>query len=893
MTLAGGTRLGPYEILSPIGAGGMGEVYRAHDAKLGRDVAIKVLPERLAQDPEALARFEREARAVAALNHPNILGIYDFGKDFGTAGNVAYAIMELLEGESLRDRIEAGPIPVRKAVDWAHQTAIGLAAAHERGIVHRDLKPENLYLTRDGRVKILDFGLAKRTGRADAEDATSAPTISQQTDPGTVMGTVGYMSPEQVRGLAVDARSDLFAFGAILYEMLSGKRAFRRDTAGDTMSAILRDEPDELAESGKNVPVALDRIVRHCLEKNPAERFQSARDIAFDLEQIGTASTTGAARPVGGARLRIRPVAILAAVIGLAAGILADRAFRTEPEPSPVSVRPLTQSGNDHSPAVSPDGKTMAFSSLRDGTMRIWLKQLATGDEVGLTAGPDFNPRFSPDGSQILFVHGAFQPFAMIVPDKSDLYRIPVIGGSPRKLVSGASDGDWSPDGKAIAFVTSGGTPTVASLSVVPAEGGEPKVIARWPNRVPGAPRYSPDGGSIAVPSFAAYAGGGATIEILSADGGSRRTLAVPPSLGVLSNVLWDARGRNLFFAQSTNIIYGASQLLRENVRTGRWSYLVWLPFEVNRLDAIDSRRLVADSASSRQNLAEFSLVNPSAPPRWLTRGTSADRQPVFSPDGEWVAFSSNRGGNLDIWEVSSKSGAIRRLTDDPADDWDPGFTRDGRLIWSSGRTGHLEIWTADSDGTSPRPVTRQSADAENPTAAPDGAIYYAVTNSREPGLWRILPDGSGGEKVGPCINIPETSPDGSYVACPDIDTGTIRVVRLADRRVLPFSIAFPRPRITQTLMGRPRWSSDGKRIYFLGEDENGINGIFVQDFEPQSKDTNASRRKVAGFDPNLEAESFAISPDGTRLVVAFLERLYGIATIEGVPGFERRGRDH
>ena len=281
MTLSAGTRLGPYEILSPLGAGGMGEVYRARDSKLERDVAIKVLPQSLAADPDALARFEREAKAVAALSHPNILAIHDFGTHEGTA----YAVMELLEGETLRGKLDAGPIPQKQAVDYALQIAKGLSAAHEKGIVHRDLKPENLFVTKDGHVKILDFGLAKRVEAVAPGEETSAPTGSGHTEPGTVMGTVGYMSPEQVRGLPVDHRSDIFSFGAILYEMLSGKKAFKRDTASDTMAAILREEPPELTESGRNISPALDHIVRHCLEKDRDNRFQSAKDIAFALSE--------------------------------------------------------------------------------------------------------------------------------------------------------------------------------------------------------------------------------------------------------------------------------------------------------------------------------------------------------------------------------------------------------------------------------------------------------------------------------------------------------------------------------------------------------------------------------------------------------------------------------
>jgi len=257
VTLVAGTRLGPYEILSPIGAGGMGEVYKAKDARLGRDVAIKVLPERFADDAEAMGRFEREARAVAGLSHPNILALHDAGQHEG----VSYAVMELLEGQTLRDELQEGKIPPRKAADYARQTADGLAAAHEKGVVHRDLKPENLFVTSDGRVKILDFGLARLTPFTDSTDSHS-PTAAVGTEPGAILGTVGYMSPEQVRGKAADARSDIFALGAVLYEMLTGRRAFARETAAESMTAVLREEPEEIAESGGRISAALDHIVR-------------------------------------------------------------------------------------------------------------------------------------------------------------------------------------------------------------------------------------------------------------------------------------------------------------------------------------------------------------------------------------------------------------------------------------------------------------------------------------------------------------------------------------------------------------------------------------------------------------------------------------------------------
>jgi TolB-like protein/Tfp pilus assembly protein PilF len=294
MPLSPGARLGPYEILAPLGAGGMGEVYRARDKKLDRDVAVKVLPQSVAADPDSLARFEREAKAVAALSHQNILAIHDFGNQDG----VAYAVMELLEGETLRGKLDAGPITQKQAVDYALQVAKGLSAAHEKGIVHRDLKPENLFVSRDGHLKILDFGLAKRVEAVAPGQETSAPTGSGHTEPGMVMGTMGYMSPEQVKGFPVDHRSDIFSFGTILYELLSGKKAFKRDTNAETMAAILLREPPEFSESGRNVSPALERIVKHCLEKDRDHRFQTARDIAFSLSEQFTPAATSSAREI-------------------------------------------------------------------------------------------------------------------------------------------------------------------------------------------------------------------------------------------------------------------------------------------------------------------------------------------------------------------------------------------------------------------------------------------------------------------------------------------------------------------------------------------------------------------------------------------------------------------
>src|SRR5271155_4022856 len=293
MALSSGTKLGPYEIQSPLGAGGMGEVYRARDARLGRDVAIKVLPEALAKDADRLRRFEQEARTIAALNHPNILGIHDIG----TYNGAPFLVSEFLEGGTLRDKLQAGPLPARHAMEYALGIAQGLAAAHDKGIVHRDLKPENIFITRDDRVKILDFGLAKLVRpEGNLETATTLTMQSPSTMPGVVMGTIGYMSPEQVRGEPSDGRSDIFSFGTVLYEMLTGKRAFKKETAAETMTAILKEDPPELTDTGWQGPIALQRILSRCLEKSPDRRFQSASDLAFAMDALtGTGTTQSAA----------------------------------------------------------------------------------------------------------------------------------------------------------------------------------------------------------------------------------------------------------------------------------------------------------------------------------------------------------------------------------------------------------------------------------------------------------------------------------------------------------------------------------------------------------------------------------------------------------------------
>ncbi len=422
-----GTRLGPYEIVSLLGAGGMGEVYRARDSRLQRDVAIKVLPASFVHDATRRARFERETRAVAALSHTNILAIFDTGVHDGHV----FAVTELLDGDTLRARLDSGPLPVKKAIDIGTQVARGLSAAHEKGIVHRDLKPENVFLLRDGQVKILDFGLATTSTSSSSSGANA--TVTAMTVPGTVMGTVGYMAPEQVRGLTLDARTDLFALGAVLYEMLTGTRAFRGKTPADVASAILREEPPEMASLRNDLPPALEPIVRHCLERTPADRFQSAHDVAFALATL-SGSTVAATTPQPTPVRRVTPSTMTVAAACVAGGVLAGvlitmaasrgRAAVPPPaaerRPAPVlrtainlpAAAPLaigsslTQVGFDNpAVALSPDGTYLAYVSRSGQSTALSLVELKTG-QVRTLPGTEgaTHSFFSPDSQQLGFL---------------------------------------------------------------------------------------------------------------------------------------------------------------------------------------------------------------------------------------------------------------------------------------------------------------------------------------------------------------------------------------------------------------------------------------------------------------------------------------------------------
>ncbi len=461
MPLSPGIRLGRYEVLAPLGVGGMGEVFRARDTKLGRDVALEVLPDRFSGDRHTLARFEIEARAVAALSHPSILALFDVGEENG----VSYAVAELLEGEPLRALVTRGPVPPRRALEIAREVAEGLAAAHEKGIVHRDVKPENVFLTRDGHAKVLDFGLARHETAFRSSDDGHSPTLSALTGAGAVVGTVAYMSPEQTRGLPVDHRSDQFSLGVVLHEMLAGTRSFRGGTPADVLGAIIRDEPEPLEALAPGAPLPVRVLVERLLAKEPGDRYDSTRDLARDLaiwshrgaEGSGATGSAAAGTAIvtkssGRRRALVAAGLCVAAAVAVAgafqAGLTRGRGRSPESKPSPELVQLTWETGLEGSPSISPDGGSFVYESGAPGQRDVFLRRVGGENPVNLTkdfAGDDLQPAFSPDGTAIAFRSDR---------EGRGIFLMGATGESPRRLADLGYDPAWSPDGKKIVFAT-------------------------------------------------------------------------------------------------------------------------------------------------------------------------------------------------------------------------------------------------------------------------------------------------------------------------------------------------------------------------------------------------------------------------------------------------------
>jgi eukaryotic-like serine/threonine-protein kinase len=710
-------------VLGAIGAGGMGEVYRARDPRLQREVAVKILPPSFSSDQERLHRFEREAHAAAALNHPNILAVYDIGTQDGSP----YIVSELLEGESLRERLRSGPLSVRKAIECGLEIARGLAAAHDKGIVHRDLKPENIFFTRDGRVKLLDFGLAKLTQAAATSGASETMTV--QSNLGSVVGTMGYMSPEQVRGKPADARSDLFAFGVVLYEMISGKRAFHGETPADTMSAILHSEPPELTETNRNVAPALQRIVVHCLEKNPEERFQSMRDVIFDLDGVTATSGTIAALPVKrGAYWLNKRVPVIASIIVVGALTAYFATRRSTPAARvPVAFQQLTDFvGMEESPAISPDGKAVAFS-FGETAPQIWVRLLASGPPLQITRDESshFFPRWAPDSASLIYFSPSPNP-----DEQGTISEIPALGGAPRRLASAISGGDLSHDGKHLVyFRLSEGQ---VELVVTDRDGSNLRRLARlaadygyW------YARWSPDD------RLVGYQRG----RIFSYD-----VFAVPSSGGepqrltrdykILRGFSWLADNSGIVYSSSrgTSVLYLPTMNLWSVKLDGSGARQLTFG-EASYVDPdLDSKgRLPASRIQMDFNVWRFPV---SGSPIENVRGavqvthqTAHVQTPSLSPGDRELAYLSDSGGHGNLWVMKlGGSDEVRQITFEQDPDvavgvpvWSP----DGRNITFFTRrpdTPNGDQWLVNPDGSNRRRLTNDGGWA---AWSPDGKWLY------------------------------------------------------------------------------------------------------------------------------------------------------------------------
>ena len=741
----------------------MGEVYRARDARLNRDVAIKILPASFSVDPERLQRFAQESRAAAALNHPNILSIYDIGEDRGAP----YVVSELLEGETLRDRLREGALSSRKAIEYAQQIARGLAAAHEKGIVHRDLKPENLFITNDGHAKILDFGLAKFI-RPETVASDNTATVQVATEAGTVLGTAGYMSPEQVRGKEADPRSDIFAFGAILYEMLSGKRAFHGDSAADTMSAILKEEPPELSETNRNVSPALERIVRHCLEKNPAERFQSARDVAFNLEALTdiSSSSRGGMRAIPDEPARRRWLLPALGILMLLAswvGIyrFAHRGVAANPTFHEITFR----NGTIWDARFAPDGQTIIYGAAWEGRpQEIFSTRFDSSDSRAIGLPPAQILSISSKGEMAVALHPTNSgPFTQA----GTLARVPLAGGAPREVLENVSWADWAPDGQSLAV-----TRPVSSLGVGQLEFPAGNVIYEskgWVSHV----RFSPSGDYLAVGDHISGGDDGRVV-IVDVHGNRKASSSFYSSVEGLA---WAANGKEVWFS---GVPSGSARAIYALDLSGKERLIYRAPggltiHDISRgglvLMTADKSRLsisaLAPGEARERSLSWFDwsllgdMSHDGKTILFSESGEAAgaiasifvrqtDGSPAIrlgegsfgklSPDGQWVV--TDVGSPVRLVLLPTGVGEPRQLTDDKFDHRASAWLPDGKsIIYTATEPGHsMRTYLLDLQGGTPRALTPEGTAGNLIT--PDGRFLLALDNKRQRWLYPI----AGGE---------------------------------------------------------------------------------------------------------------------------------------------------
>jgi serine/threonine protein kinase len=815
MSLAPGSKLGPYEIVAALGAGGMGEVYRARDPRLGREVAIKVLPAGATDDPERLRRFEQEARATAALNHPNILALFDIGSQ----DNSPYIVSELLDGETLRARLAGGPLPLRKTIDGALQIVRGLAAAHDHGIFHRDIKPENIFITRDGHVKILDFGLAKLTmPEPSAPSLSGQATLDSVTGRGVLLGTVGYMSPEQCRGAAIDARSDLFSLGAVLYEMISGRRAFRGDTTADTISSILKEEPPDLSVTGRDVPPMLERIVHHCLEKDPANRFQSARDIAFALESWSTVSSV----PTPTIAPAARKSGLLLALLGLIGALLVAIALLfvrlSAPPPEPPSYRQLTFAREFISSArFAPDQRTVLYSSARAGSeSELFSLSLDTHASASLGLKNVDIESISSSGEMLLVQRRSLGA-------RGVLARAPLNGAAPRPILSDVQDADWGPDdqiaaahyvdghyrieypighilyevsigylsdvrvsrmGNWVAFAEHPSVGDNAGYVVVVDSSGHKRTLS---------PRQSIVQAINWAPSDKEVWFSGATraneMQLKACDlSGDTRVVNRIPDMPILQDIARD--GHVLLGSMIARVLTyarGPGQDQDRDVTVHNWSEVFAISPDGKQLLAL------SDGPGSGPDYDTYVRASDGSAPVRISDGAGYD----FSPDMKWVLSSLTLHVPRQLLLVPLGPGETRQITHDAIDHDRARFLPDGKsVVFAGTEPGHksrIYVQAINSGGA--RPISPEGVHGFIPTA--DGKFVFGFSASVA--LYPI--DGQGAPRpvlgIHPDESILSVSSDGRSVLVGTLGGYAVDVTRVdltSGRRELFRKIGPPDP---------------------------------------------------------------------------------------------------
>jgi len=746
-----------YEIVEKIGAGGMGVVYKALDSHLGRIVALKVLPADRVADPERQRRFVQEARAASALNHPHIVTVYDIDE----ADGVHFIAMEYVEGRTLADAIGRKGLPLRAALQLGAQIADALARAHTQGIVHRDLKPANVMVTADGVAKVLDFGLAKLVETEASEDDTT--DLRPLTDEGTIVGTAAYMSPEQAQGKRVDSRSDIFSFGAVLYEMVTGRRAFPGETKVSTLAAILKEEPKPASEVAPGVPRELERLIQHCLRKDPARRFQHMDDVRTLLEQLREDSDSGklaAATP--SARLAPSRAALgglaLAALAAIAAvGFWLSRRTYTAPDTALVAT-PLTAfPGFEMQPTFSPDGNEVAFAwnGEKQDNFDIYRKLIGPGDPLRLTRDPadDGNPAWSPDGRFIAFLRESAQ-------GPSGVYMIPALGGAERRVAdveltppsarmwafcdSGLA---WSADGRWL-IVADRPRNEPAGLFLLSPESGEKRRLTSSPAGADWNPAPSPDGRTVAF-TRTVY-NGNADVHLLrlgsdwAAEGEPQRLTFENREAG---SPAWTSEGREILFSQgnwtSERQLWRLSVGARADASGSRRQVSVGTDATTLAV-AHASRRLVYSRKQHDANVYRVELRGPGGPvgePERLIASTRLDHIAEYSPKGDAIVFDSTRSGSEEIWVVNADGSNPRQLTSmgGPLTS-NPHWSPDGRtIVFNSRREGTSDLYLVSREGGAPRRLTDHPDNEEEPSWSRDGQwIYFGSDRTGRTELWKM-----------------------------------------------------------------------------------------------------------------------------------------------------------